>query len=131
MKEKLSVGSYFIIVAAVLSVVGIVMYGNVMYTQTNVYGFLIATIVVAVLGIVLSFLKLPVPVYEAVPVVNAVLSAFAAVFGVSLMVNQIGYVIAGLDGMETLNGLIYYEVVMVIALLVNIIAAFLPMKKAA
>lgn len=131
MKEKLSVGFYFTAVAAVLALVGAVMYGSVMYKVTSVYVFLIAAVAVEIIAFVLSRMKMSIPVYAALPVINAVLTASAAVWAVSLMVNQIGYVIAELDGPETITSFIYYEVVVIIAMLINIIAAFLPLKKEA
>ena len=57
------------------------------------------------------------------------LAAAAAVWGAELMVNQIGYVIAGLDEMGTIMSFIYYEVVMVVTLLVCIICSFLKQTK--
>lgn len=127
MKEKLSVGFYFTIVAAVLSLVGVVMYGNVMYKLTSVYVFLAAAVIVEVIAFILA--KVKQPVYEVLPLVNAVLTACAAVWAVSLMVNQIGYVIAELDTIDTIIGLFYFEGVVVAAMLLNIIAAFMPLKK--
>lgn len=131
MKEKISVGFYLTIVAAVLSVAGLFLYSGVMYRMTVVYIFLAGAVAVEVVLLVLSNVKMKLPVYEVLPVVNSVLTAAAAVAAVSLMVNQIGYVIAGLDGMETLYGLVYYEIVAVLAMILNIVAAFLPLKKAA
>ena len=45
------------------------------------------------------------------------------------MVNQIGYVVAGLDGMETIMGWVYFLAVTVVAMLVSVIASFLPMAR--
>ncbi|MCF0134683.1 MAG: hypothetical protein HUJ72_12520 [Blautia sp.] len=124
MKGK-TAGFYMTIVAALLSVVGAILYGSVMYKLNMVYGFLIAAIVLGVL----AFLLGKTSVVNLIPVVNAVLMASAGVWAASLMVNQIGYVVAGLDGFNTIQSFVIFEVVAVLAMLLNIIASFLPMKK--
>ncbi|HJC74210.1 MAG TPA: hypothetical protein H9697_04585 [Candidatus Mediterraneibacter faecavium] len=126
---KKSVGFYFTVIAAVLVIAGTVMYTSVMYTNPLVYGFLIAAIVRAVLIIALSGKYGDKAFYNWTPVIGAVLAACAAVWGAELMVNQIGYIVSGLDEMSTIMSFIYYEVVMVIALLVWIIASFLKQVK--
>ena len=108
---KKSAGFYFTIVATILFIVGTVMYTSVMYTNTVV------------------FVMLALAIIWEVPVIGAVLAAAAAVWGAELMVNQIGYVIAGLDEMGTIMSFIYYEVVMVVTLLVCIICSFLKQTK--
>lgn len=126
MKGK-TTGFYMTIAAAVLSIVGAILYGSVMYRMNLVYGFLAASAVLGVLAFVLNKMSIS----AVIPVINSALTASAAVWAVSLMVNQIGYVVAGLDGMDTIKGFIVYEVVAVLAMLLNIIASFLPMKKEA
>lgn len=125
MKGK-TAGFYLTIAALLLSVAGVILYGSVMYKLTLVYGLLGAAIVLGVLVFVLGGKTIG----AVIPVLNAVLMASAAVWAASLMVNQIGYVIAGLDGIETIQSFIVYEAVAVIGMLFNIIASFLPMKKA-
>ena len=60
---------------------------------------------------------------------DAVLMASAAVWSANLMVNQIGYVISGLDGIDTIMSFIVFCALAVISMLLNIIASFLPMAK--
>lgn len=132
MKEymaKKSVGFYISLIAAILSLVGIFLFGGVTYKNSIVYVFLIAAVVLEVLMIVLSGMKGNMPIFNCLPIVNAVLMASAAVWGVSLMVNQIGYVIAGLDEMSTIMGLIYFEVAAAAGMLLNIVASFLSQGK--
>lgn len=126
---KKSVGFYFTVIAAILVIVGTVMYTSVMYTNPLVYVFLIAGIIWEVLIIVLSGKFGDRAFFNWTPVIGAVLAACAAVWGAELMVNQIGYVIAGLDEMSTIMSFIYYEAVMAITLLVCIIASFLKQVK--
>lgn len=131
MKKNKAVGFYFAAIAAVLSVVGVVLYGSVMYRYTPVYYMLGAAIAVAVIGLGGTLAMGHKALFSAVPVINAALSASAAVWAASLMVNQIGYVIAGLDDMSTINSWIVFMVITVAAMLLNIIASFLPMAKEA
>lgn len=126
---KKSAGFYFTIVATILFIVGTVMYTSVMYTNTVVFVMLALAIIWEVLVIVLSGKFGDKAFFNWTPVIGAVLAAAAAVWGAELMVNQIGYVVAGLDEMSTIMSFIYYEVVMVITLLVCIICSFLKQTK--
>lgn len=126
---KKSAGFYFTIVATILFIVGTVMYTSVMYTNTVVFVMLALAIIWEVLVIVLSGKFGDKAFFNWTPVIGAVLAAAAAVWGAELMVNQIGYVIAGLDEMGTIMSFIYYEAVMVVTLLVCIICSFLKQTK--
>lgn len=128
MNKKKAGGFYLTIAAAVLAIVGAVLYGSVMYKMNEVYILLAAAIVLGVLAFVLAGKT---ALINLVPVVNAALMASAAVWSANLMVNQIGYVIAGLDGMDTIQGFIVFCVIAVVAMLLNIIASFMPMAKEA
>lgn len=128
MNKKKAGGFYLTIAAAVLAIVGAVLYGSVMYKMNEVYILLAAAIVLGVLAFVLAGKT---ALVSLIPVVNAVLMASAAVWSANLMVNQIGYVIAGLDGMDTIQGFIVFCVIAVVAMLLNIIASFMPMAKEA
>lgn len=131
MKKANGTGFYILVVAAILSVVACVMYGSVMYKYQPVYYMLGAAIALGCLAVVLTFVMGSKGIFTLVPVINAALMASAAVWSASLMVNQIGYVVAGLDGMETINGFVYFCVVCVISMLLYIIAAFAPLYKEA
>lgn len=128
MNKKKAGGFYLTIAAAVLAIVGAVLYGSVMYKMNEVYILLAAAIVLGVLAFVLTGKT---ALANFIPVVNAVLMASAAVWSANLMVNQIGYVIAGLDGIDTIQGFIVFCVTAVIGMLLNIIASFMPMAKEA
>lgn len=128
MNKKKAGGFYLTIAAAVLAIVGAVLYGSVMYKMNEVYILLAVVIVLGVLAFVLAGKTALVNI---IPVVNAALMASAAVWSANLMVNQIGYVIAGLDGMDTIQGFIVFCVIAVVGMLLNIIASFMPMAKEA
>lgn len=126
---KKAAGFYLALLAGIFSVIGIVLYGSVMYTFTPVYYMLGAAVALDVLVSVLTAVMGSREVFSLLPVVNAVLMACAVVWGTNLMVNQLGYVFAGLDGMDTIMSYIYYVAVATVSMLVNIIASFLPMEK--
>lgn len=127
-KNKKSIGLYLTLVAGIIAIVEAVYYGKVMYTFQPVYYFLAAAIVLAVLSFVLvGFNKV---ITGFIPVVNAALMASAAVWSAS-MVNQIGYVISGLDGMDTIISFIIFCSLAVVGMILNIVASFLPVAKEA
>lgn len=128
MNKKKAGGFYLTLVAAVLAIVGVILYGSVMYKMNAVYILLAAAIVLGILAVILTGKTAAV---NLIPVVNAVLMASAAVWSANLMVNQIGYVIAGLDGVDTIQSFIVFCVLAVIAMLLNIVASFMPMVKEA
>ena len=45
------------------------------------------------------------------------------------MVNQIGYVVSGLDGIDTIMSFIIFCSVAVVGMILNIVASFLPVAK--
>jgi hypothetical protein len=127
-KTKKAMGYYLTIAAAVLAIVGALLYGSVMYKLTLVYGFLAAAIV---LGVVAAVFAGKHKLVNIIPIINGALMASAAVWSASLMVNQIGYVVSGLDGVETIQSFIIFCVICVIGMILNIVASFLPMAAAA
>ena len=126
MNKKKAGGFYLTLAAAVLALVGVILYGSVMYRMNAVYVLLAAAIILGALVFVLTGKTV---LANLLPVVNAVLMASAAVWSASLMVNQIGYVISGLDGIDTIMSFIVLCVLAVIAMLLYIVASFLPMEK--
>ena len=126
MNKKKAGGFYLTLAAAVLAVVGVILYGSVMYRMNAVYILLAAAIVFGALAFVLTGKTV---LASLIPVVNAVLMASAAVWSANLMVNQIGYVISGLDGIDTIMSFIVFCALAVIGMLLNIIASFLPMAR--
>lgn len=127
-KTKKAMGYYLTIAAAVLAIVGALLYGSVMYKLTLVYGFLAAAIV---LGVVTAVFAGKNKLVNIIPIINGALMASAAVWSASLMVNQIGYVVSGLDGVETIQSFIIFCVICVLGMILNIVASFLPMAEAA
>ena len=124
MKNR-GVGFYFTLIACILAAVDLFLYGKVMYTMPVVYGVLIAVIVVEVVAIVLNK-----PALNALlPLIGAVLLGYAAAKSFYVMVNQIGYVIAALDTIDTIYSFIVFVAVAVVGMLLYMIAGFLKQTK--
>jgi len=102
-----------------------------MYKLPVVFVFLAAAIVLTLVAFYFKKSSKESPVIGLLPWINAVLNAGALVAAVYLMVNQIGYVIAKLDSINTIMAFIIFEAVMLVAVIVNIIASFFPMGKQA
>ena len=124
MKKEKSIGVYLTVAGAILAVIAAVLYRTVMYKFQPVYYFLFGAVALAVLAFLIATV-LP-TIAGLIPAVNAFLMASAAVWGGSLMVNQIGYVYAGLDGLDTILPFVIFATVALVGVLMNIIAAFLP-----
>ncbi len=126
-KHERSVGAYLTLAGGIIAVIALILYGKVMYKFQGVYYMLIAAIVLSVLCVVLAGIS-PAAA-NLIPVVNGALMGSAAVWGASLMVNQIGYVYAGLDGFNTIVGCVTFAAVALTGMIIFIVAAFLPAAK--
>lgn len=129
MSQKKSIGFIFTFIAAALSLVACIVYTKVMYTLPAVYVFLILAIVVTIALVVVS--KGDSILQDFLPILGAIFNAAAAGAGFYLMVNQLGYVVAGLDGVDTIQSFIVFEVFAILAMIVSIVGNFLPLKKEA
>ena len=127
--NKKSIGVILALLAGILAAVAAGLYMTVMYKMTQVYYFLIGATVLAILGALIAT-KVP-KLSSYIPVIMAAMLAFAAVRGTELMVNQLGYVVAGLDGMDTIMSYIQFVSVTAVAMLVSIVASFTKMAKPA
>ena len=127
MKNKIGIGTFLALLAGILAAVAAGLYMTVMYRMSQVYYLLIGATVLAIVGLAIAT-KVP-KLSGYIPVVMAALLAFAAVRGTELMVNQLGYVVAGLDGMDTIMSYIQFVSVTAAAMLVSIIASFTKMAK--
>ncbi|MCR4904226.1 MAG: hypothetical protein K6A23_15315 [Butyrivibrio sp.] len=125
--KNLSKGLCLSSVACILSLVAIIIYAFVLYKLPVVFVFLIAAVVLGAVYVMSGIKDMAKPVMGIIPWLNSVLTAGALVAGVYLMVNQIGYVIASLDTVDTILAFIIFEVVTAIAMIVNIVSSFMPM----
>ena len=127
--NKKSIGVILALLAGILAAVAAGLYMTVMYKMSQVYIFLLGATVLAIVAFAIST-KVP-KLSNYIPVIMAAMLAFAAVRGTELMVNQLGYVVAGLDGVETIMSYIQFVSVTAVAMLISIIASFTRMAKPA
>lgn len=127
MNQKKSIGFIFAVIAAVLSLVACIVYTQVMYKLPVVFVFLVLELAVTVVLFLLIGKNHPAKDFLAL--LSTIFIAGAAGAGFYLMVNQIGYVIAGLDGIDTIMSFIVFEAITIVAMIVSIIGNFLPVTK--
>ena len=127
MMKNRAFGFYLTLVACVLALIDIILYTRVMYKMASVFVLLIVIILIEGCALVLNnkFLN------DWLPVIQAALLGFTAARSFYVMVNQIGYVIAGLDTMDTIQPLIVFVAVALVAMLICILSAFLRQQKEA
>ncbi|MCD8383901.1 MAG: hypothetical protein LUC39_02955 [Clostridiales bacterium] len=118
-------GFYLTILAAILTIVALVAYSNVMYTYSTITVLLVIALALELLPLLWNNEVLT----GAAPVLNAALLASAGMWSASVMVNQIAYVISGLDEVSTIVSYIVYAAVTIVGILLNIAAAFLKWEK--
>ena len=121
-KYKRNASVVLTLIAGLLAVVAAVLYKGVMYRYQPVYVMLICAAVVAALHYVLAGFAPRLAAY--LPIGMAALLASAAVWGTQLMVNQLGYVYAGLDPVSTIQAWVLFIACTVVAMLLSIVASF-------
>ena len=123
MKNKLGFGAYMSIVAAILAVVGCVLYRSVLHTYQPVYYMLIGAAAAVVIGLLLA--KVLPGVANYIPIIMSFLLFSAIVWATSKMVDQLGYVVAGLEPVSTIISYFIFVGFTLAAGVVAIIASFL------
>ena len=121
-KFKRGFSVFLTLVAGVLAIVAAVLYRSVPYRFQPVYVMLICAAVVAALHYILAGFAPRFAAY--LPIGMSALLASAAVWGTQLMVNQLGYVYAGLDPVSTIQAWILFIACTVVAMLLSIVASF-------
>lgn len=114
----------FALLAAVLAIAAALIYRGVLYRFAPVYYLLIGAAVLACLRFFLAS-RFPVPA-SYLPIGSAALFASAFVWGTNLMVNQLGYVYAGLDPVSTVMNWIWFAAISLIGMILSIVSAFRP-----
>ena len=122
MKQERKRGTFFTLIAGILAVVASIVYITVMYKLPIVF---IALIAAAALSAA-SYMGVNKVVTTLAPAVVAFLSATAIIWAVNPMVNQLGYVVSGLDDISTVITLIISGALMVASMIIAIVAAFMP-----
>jgi hypothetical protein len=119
-------GSFFTLIAGILALAACVVYVAVMYKLPVVFVLLIAAAALSAA----SFVGVNKVVTTLAPAVIAFLSATSVIWAVNPMVNQLGYVVSGLDDISTVIALIISGALMAAAMVVAIIASFMPQTEA-
>ncbi len=120
MQER-KIGSFMTLAAGVLAAAACIAYIFVMYKLPVVF---IALILAAAVAAV-SFTGKVKAVSAVAPVLEAFLLATAIVWAANPMVNQLGYVVSGLDDISTVIALLISAGIMVVAMVLAIVSAFM------
>ena len=124
---KKTLGLYIFILAAILAVVAVVLYGSVMYTADAVRPVLIAVAVVACAAVVLAFMGKTFANFLAI--VATALAMLGLGLSVGPMVNEIGLVSAGLNPYSNVAGFVNFAVVAAIIWVLALIGTFCGLVK--
>lgn len=122
--QNKTAGYYLTLLAAILSLVALFTYQAVLI---KVSAPSVATAVAAVVFVVVTLLESKFNstiLLRLIAFVNAMLMAFALISGIGPMINQIGFVIAGLDPVSTITAVVAFAVLSGISMLLNIVASF-------
>ena len=123
--QKKTVGYYMTMLAAILSLIALFLYRGVLIKVTAPSAASAAAVVVFVLLTLLESKINSAIILRLIAFLNAVLMAFALISSIGPMINQIGFVFAGLDPMSTISAVITFAVLSGISMLLNIIASFI------
>ena len=126
MKQGKKRGAFFTIIAGALALAACVVYIGVMYKLPIVFILLIAAAAVSAA----AFVGKAKVVTTLAPAVIAFLSATSVIWAVNPMVNQLGYVVSGLDDISTVIALIISGALMVASMVVAIVSSFMPQNEA-
>ncbi len=124
---KKTLGLYIFILAAILAVVAVVLYGSVMYTADAVRPVMIAVAVVACAAVVLAFMGKTFANFLAI--VATALAMLGLGLSVGPMVNEIGLVYAGLNPYSNVAGFVNFAVVAAIIWVLALIGTFCGLVK--
>ena len=128
MKAKKSVGFFVLAVAAIASVISIILYGSEMNKATSAYGFMIAAAVVACAALMLALVKGS-KIANWGGALAAVLMMAGLGWSLTVMVDAIGYVISGLYQLSLLQSYITFAICGGIAWLLFLISSFMSVVK--
>ena len=129
MKNKRGFASYLNLITGLLALAACLVYTQVMH-QWQVVPMILAGVMLLTVLAVIGAGKLP-SIVSFVPVLMAPMMAAAGVCSAHTMMNQLGYVVAGLEGIHTIYTWIAFVALVGVGMLISIVASFLrPMKNA-
>ncbi len=122
MKQGRKRGAFFTIIAGILALAACVVYIGVLYKLPVVFILLIAAAALSAA----SFMGVNHIISAVAPAVIAFLSATSIIWAVNPMVNQLGYVVSGLDDISTVIALIISAALMTASMIIAIVSSFMP-----
>ena len=125
---KKTLGFYLTALSAVLALVCIFLYGNVLFTSTYVRPLLIASVILSVL-ILAAAAKGKSTVGNILPLLSAILCMTAIALSIAPMVNTVVFAFMGMNPMSNAQGFLVFAGVSLCAWLLSVIAAFLGIVK--
>ncbi|MBP3196919.1 MAG: hypothetical protein J6N21_07925 [Butyrivibrio sp.] len=124
MKNR-GIGFILTLVACALALVDIIVYTQVMYTLPVIFVFLAGVIVIEGAAFFINNRILN----NLLPVILAVLLGASAAGSFYVMVNQLGYVVAALDTVDTIISFIVFVSIAVAAMIICWISGFMKQEK--
>lgn len=124
MKNR-GIGFILTLVACALALVDIIVYTQVMYTLPIIFVFLAGAIVIEGAAFFINNRILN----NLLPVILAVLLGASAAGSFYVMVNQLGYVVAALDTVDTIISFIVFVSIAVAAMIICWISGFMKQEK--
>lgn len=127
---KKTTGFYLSVISAVLTLICLFQYGNVLFSNSYVRPLLIASLVLSVLFLAVSA-KGKSSVGNLLPLLNAVLVMAAIALSIAPMVNTVVFAFMGMNPMSNAQGFLVFAGVAFCAWLFSVIASFLGVVKKA
>ena len=121
---KKTFGFYLSALSAVLALVGVVLYGNVLLTDALVRPLLIVSVALSVLILAITAAKGKLPGGNLLPVVNAALCMGAVGLSIGPMASTVVFAFMGMSPMSSASGYLVFAGVGLAAWLFSVIAAF-------
>lgn len=126
---KKGIGFSFVTVSAVLTVAAIALYGKSYTINSASYGWLAAALLVDVIGLLMVCIGKKGAWINWIPVVGAALTMMGVMQSVNIMLDAVGYVVAGLYLFSDIQGWVVFMVVGVLAVICDVAAGFASLAK--
>lgn len=117
-------GFYLSVIAAVLSLAGIVVYRNVTYTNSAVYFVLSIVVIIEALMVGLTTVKGIRAEYNIFMIINTVLTMLGAGLSVASMINEVANTFAGLNEWNVLYAYFLYIALTFLGWLLFLVVTF-------
>ena len=122
-------GFYLSFVAAILALIGFVMYRQSGHTESYIEVLLLVTVVLQILAMIVLKVAPDFKWTSLLLTANAILTAAALVNSFSTQVDFIGYVVSGLSEFETIKKFIISAVLMALSMIAYIVSSYSGFQK--